>query len=187
VDLSGKIKRWNMINNYKYSEKDMQEILNSIVILIDTREKSCEHITNFFDKKGIKYIKKALNQADYSFYIPQNEELSIPRDLYFDKEIAIERKGSLEELSGNLSQQRDRFEKELSLYKGKMHLLIENANYQDIYAGNYKTEYNKKSYLASLHSFADRYNLSIMFMPENKCSGLFIFYTFKYFLKNIIN
>jgi hypothetical protein len=26
-----------------------------------------------------------------------------------------------------------------------------------------------------------------MFMPENKCSGIYIYYTFYYYLRNIIN
>jgi len=93
---------------------------------------------------------------------------------------------SLEELSGNFSQQRDRFEKEFILHKGKMYLLIENANYEDICNGNYKTEYNKKSYLGSLHSFANRYNINIMFMPNNQYSGLYIWATFYYHLRNIL-
>lgn len=67
-----------------------------------------------------------------------------------------------------------------------MFLLIENANYEDICTGNYKTEYNKKSYLGSLHSFANRYNINIMFMPNNQYSGLYIWATFHYYLKNLI-
>ena len=67
-----------------------------------------EHITSYFDKAKIPYKKKALQYGDYSFLIPKNEDLSIPRDLVFHNEIVIERKGSLEELSGNLTKERDR-------------------------------------------------------------------------------
>jgi ERCC4-type nuclease len=176
-----------MLDKFKFTDKQKEELLASITVIVDTREKENKHILDWFDKKKIKYIKKGLSQGDYSFFLPQNDDLSIPRDLYFDKDIVIERKASLEELSGNLSQQRDRFEKELSLYKGKMYLLIENSNYSDICSGNYKTDYNKKSYLGSIHSFSDKYNLPVMFMPENKCSGIYIYYTFYYYLRNIIN
>ena len=79
----------------------MDELVKSIVILVDTREKENQHILDYFDKKGIKYKKRALEYADYSFMIPENEALNIPRDLYFDKECVVERKGSLEELSTN--------------------------------------------------------------------------------------
>jgi len=175
-----------MINQYKYTDKQQEKLLSSITIIVDTREKENTHITNFFDKKKIKYINKSLDQGDYSFFLPQNNELSIPRDIFYNKQISIERKASLEELSNNFSQQRDRFEKEFCLYKGKMFLLIENANYEDICIGNYKTEYNKKSYLGSLHSFANRYNINIMFMPNNQYSGLYIWATFYYYLRNLI-
>jgi ERCC4-type nuclease len=176
-----------MISKFKFTDKEKEELLSSIVVIVDTREKENQHILEWFDKKKIIYMKRSLSQGDYSFYIPKNETLSIPRDLYFDKIVTIERKQSLEELSNNFAQQRDRFEKELSIYKGKINLLIENANYQDICLGNYKTDYNRKSFLATLHSFEHRYNLSIMFMPDNKVSGLYIYYTFYYYLRNILN
>jgi len=176
-----------MFNKFKYTDKEKDQLLKSIIILIDSREKSCDHISKYFDEKKIPYKSKKLNFGDYSYFIPKNEELNIPRDMFFDNEIAIERKGSLEELSGNFSADRDRFEKELSLYKGKMHLLIENASYDDIYNNNYKTQYNKKSYMGSLHSFALRYDLSIMFMPKKECSGVYIFCVCYYHLKNLLH
>ena len=85
-----------------------------MVILVDTREQQT-HITDSFDKANISYKKKALDYGDYSFMIPKNEELSIPRDMLFDKKICIERKSSLEEISWNLTKERERFEKELCL------------------------------------------------------------------------
>lgn len=175
-----------LLNWYKYTDKQKDELLKSIKILIDTREKENKHITDYFDKKKIEYTTKKLHNGDYSFYLPKNEELGIYRDLYFDKEIAIERKGSLEELSGNFSKQRDRLEKELSTYKGNMVLMIESANYHDICNGNYKTQYNKKSYLGTLHSFFHRYNIPFIFIPDKNYSAIYISGTFYYYLKNIL-
>ena len=73
-----------IFNKYKYTDKEMEELISSIVILVDTREKVNSHITDYFDRKEIKYKKKALSYGDYSFMIPANEKLSIPRDLYFN-------------------------------------------------------------------------------------------------------
>ena len=157
-----------------------------MVILIDTREKNADHITDAFDKNKIAYKKKALDYGDYSFMIPANEDLSIPRDMMFDKKVVVERKGSLEEISGNLTKERDRFEKELCLAPKTKVLLIENANYSDVANGNYQTQYNKKSFLASLHSFWFKYDAPIMFMPDNKYSALFIKKYFEYYLKNYL-
>lgn len=157
-----------------------------MIILIDTRERNIDHITSMFEKNGIFYRKKALEYGDYSFEIPQNDELSIFRDMYFDKQVVIERKASLEEISGNLTNGRDRFEKELCLAPPTKVLLIENANYSDVADGNYKTQYSKKSFLASLHSFWFKYDIPIMFMPDNKYSALFIKKYFEYYLKNYL-
>lgn len=48
-----------MINNFKYTDKEMEELISSITILIDTREKQANHITDYFDRKEIKYKKKS--------------------------------------------------------------------------------------------------------------------------------
>ncbi len=173
-----------MLNNFKYTDMEMEELVSSLTVLVDTREKRNEHILDYFDRKKILYKKKALDYGDYSFMLPANEKLSIPRDLYFNNQIVVERKASLEEISGNLTKERDRFEKELCLAPKTKVLLIENANYSDIATGNYNTQYNKKSFWASIHSFWFKYNIPVMFMPDNQYSGLFIRGFFEYYLKN---
>ena len=172
-----------MINNYKYSDKEIDEIIKSMTILVDTREKENNHIISVFDKNNINHTKKALDRCDYSFFIPKNEKLNIPRDLYFDKQIAIERKASLDEVANNWTKERDRFEKEMCLAPSTKVLLIENANYEDIVNGNYRSQYNKKSFLATLHTFWFRYNMPVFFMPDNTKSALFIKKYFEYFIK----
>lgn len=161
----------------------MEQLVSSMVILVDTREKNISHILDGFDKNHISYERKALNYGDYSFYIPKDESLSLQRDLFFDREVVIERKASLEEISGNLTKERDRFEKELCLAPKEKVLLLENASYADIATGNYKTQYNKKSFLASIHTFWFRYHAPVFFMPDNKYSALFIKKYFEYYLK----
>ena len=177
-----------MIRLYKYTDKEIKELVDSMVVLIDTREHEGKntHITDWFDKKKISWKKKALDKCDYSFYLPANEKLGIPKDIYFDREVAIERKANLEEISGNLTQSRDRFEHELSLAPKHKVLLIENADFSDIVEGNYDTGYNKQSFMASLFSFWHRYSVPIFFMPDKKYSGLFIKMYFTYYLKNYL-
>ena len=175
-----------MISCYKYTDKEIDEIVKSMVVLVDTREKSNDHILQYFDKAKINYEVRALAYGDYSFYIPQNEELSIPRDLYWDKKICIERKGSLEELSGNLTNGRDRLEKELSLAPKTKVLIVENADYADMVNGNYDTSYNNKSYWSSVHSFWFKYNIPIIFMPDKSYTGFFMRGYFTYYLKNYL-
>lgn len=174
-----------ILGKYKYTESEEKELLSSIVILVDTREKKNDHIIAYFDKYDIPYKKKALKQGDYSFFLPKNDALSIVRDTYFDSEIIIERKANLNELSNNLSNDRSRFEEEFSIAKAhKKYLLIENANYSDVVQGNYDTQYNKKSFLASLHSFNHKYDLEIVFIPDHNYTPIYIYGTMQYYLRN---
>lgn len=152
----------------------MDELLNSITIVCDTREQKNEHITKFFDSKKIAWTKKKLNTGDYSFFIPKNDELGIPRDLWFDKEICIERKNSLEEISSCFTESRDRLKKEFALAPSNKVMIIENASYVDMVTGNYNTRYDSKSFWASYHSFWHEFNLPIIFIPDNRYTGVFI-------------
>lgn len=157
-----------------------------MVILIDKREKENRHITEYFDKHKISYQKETLNYGDYSFYIPPNDAYGILSPIYFHKEIIVERKNSLEELSNNLGKDRDRFEKEfLKAYKDgcRLYLLTENPHgYSAIMEHNYKTEFQPLPYVASLKSFENRYGLHIQFI-DRQYAGYMIFSTFYYYMR----
>lgn len=176
-----------MIEQYKYTDSEVKTIVDNMVILIDTREKKNKHITDYYDKHGINYCNRALQSGDYSFFIAENPTLSIPRPLFMDNDIIIERKASLEELSGNFTTGRTRFEEEFATSKAKKkYLLIENAAYSDIIEGNYNTQYNKNSFAATLHSFNHKYNLEVMFIPNSAFTPIYIYGVFKYYLKTML-
>ena len=160
-----------------------------MVVLVDTREHKGknDHILNYFDAHKIAYKKMALPALDYSVMLPANEELGIPHDMLFYNDIAIERKASAEELSGNFSQNRERFNDEFSRARCKRrYLIIEGCNYSDIVQGNYNTQYASKSYLGSLHSFNTKYDLQIVFMPDKAYTPIFIIGVLQYYLRYIL-
>ena len=172
---------------YNYTNKEIQQLLNSIVILTDTREKKNDHIIKYLDKQSINYKSKALDYGDYSFYLSENEEAGIVRDIYFNDEIVIERKRSLNELSSNLTHGRTQFENELIRSSNcKLILLIENVKgYQNIIKHNYRTEYKPKSYIGTIHTFRHRYNIETIFI-DPAFSGNFIYYTMYYWLREYL-
>lgn len=177
-----------MISLYKYTEKELEELIKSMVILVDTREHDGknEHILQYFDKAGIAYKKKKLDYGDYSFMVKANADLSIERDLDFSKKIIVERKSGLTELSGNLTQDKARIEKELALAPQEKVIIIENNTYADIVAGRYDTKYNNKAFWASYHSLWHKYNVPIIFMPDPSYTGFFIRGYFQYWFKNYL-
>lgn len=177
-----------MIEHFHYTQTDQDCLLKSMTILVDTREKENknDHILGYFDSKKVPWKKQKLDYGDYSFMIPADEELGIPRDLYFDKDIIVERKASLDEFAGNLTKERDRIKKELALAPENKVLVIENGSYIDMVHGNYRSDYNAKSYYGSYHSLWHEFNIPIMFMPDPRYTGMFIRGYFQYYLRNII-
>lgn len=174
-----------ILSKYKYTEKEQKDLLDSLIILVDSREKSNKNILDFFDGQKISYKIMGLSQGDYSFYIPANEKLNIDRDMYFDKEVVIEKKSRLEELSTNLTKTRSQLKTEFVQFKGDMQLMIEDSTYKDLAEGNYNTKYNKKSFIASLHSISSEFNVPFVFI-DKQYSGLYIYMHLRYWLRNLI-
>ena len=127
-----------------------------------------------------------LDYGDYSFKLPENTELGILRDLFFTDEIIVERKNSLEELSGNYSTERNRIKAEFAGAPSKKVLLIENGTYSKMVEGKYNTNYNPKSYWATMLSMWHKYDMPVMFMEDSKYTGQFIYGYFYYYLKGIL-
>ncbi len=165
---------------YHFNDKEIKELLGSMVVLIDTREQENDHICSYLDKKHIEHAKKALSYGDYSIYIPRNDELGVTRDIYFTDSVVVERKGSLSELAGNLTKDRTRFESELIRAKGaNIALMVENATYSDLVMGRYRSEYNAKSFVATLATFSARYGLDVNFV-EKELAGNWIYHRLYY-------
>lgn len=172
-----------ILQYYKYTNKEQKQILKSIVVLVDTREKVNSHILDFFNEHGIAYHTRALPHGDYSFMVPANQSLNIDRDLYFYNQIMVERKNSASELATNFSTHRARFQEELATFPGKKYLLLENSSYHDIINGRYRSKLSPQVFLSSLHAFNHRYGIEVVYMPNNDFSGMWLYKTFLYYLR----
>lgn len=168
---------------YHFTDKEIKDLLKSMVVLVDTREQANEHVRSYFEQKKIPYESHALGYGDYSCYLPKNEELGIMRDVYFTDAVVIERKASLDELAVNLSQERKRFENELIRSTGtKIYLMVENGSYGGIVRSEYRSKYNPKSYIGTLATFSARYGLDVNFV-EKEMAGNFIYHHLYYHVR----
>ena len=92
-------------------------------IIVDTREKVDKnvHVTNYFDKQGVKWYRSKLICGDY-----QNPEKPMT---------IIDRKQSLQEVAGNVCQQHERFIRECELARElgyKLIVLVEEPNITNV-------------------------------------------------------
>jgi ERCC4-type nuclease len=160
----------------------IQSILNSITVIIDSREHAegnCANIMFYLDSHGIPYVQRCLKYGDYSFEV--NGES-------YENRIVIERKSGLDEVSGNLAQNRERFIAEIERSKeagAKFILMIENASWEKIRQHKYRTNFNPKSFIGTLKSLRNRYDIDIDFVQKED-SGAHIYEEFYYHLRNCL-
>lgn len=86
------------------SQKEKQDFMKKVIVLIDTREQVNQHITAKLDEYGISYESRKLDYGDYSFIADGSD---------FSKSCVIERKANVDEIYNNVVQDRGRIEKEM--------------------------------------------------------------------------
>jgi len=87
---------------YKFTKKEIEELLNKMVVLVDTREQANEHVVGWLRKSKKPFKSQKLEYGDYSCYLPAGTFEGQTRDIYFTDEFVIERKFCIDELAMNL-------------------------------------------------------------------------------------
>ena len=88
-----------------------------MVIQVDSREQKYEHVTNYFDNQGIKWVKSKCVVGDY---------INLENPM-----VVVDRKKDLQEVAGNVCQQHERFVRELELARElgyRLIVLVEEPN-----------------------------------------------------------
>lgn len=170
--------------HYAYSEKDLKEILDSLVITVDTREQKNQHVLDYLRKKNVGIKLKTMKTGDYSAMIPKNEKFGITRDVYLTA--VIERKNGVDELVESIKD-RSRFENELiRASKHSFRLIVEDVEgYGKILNGTYRSKYKPESLLGSLKTFEVRYDFSTVFVAPNT-TGNYILHHFIYMARELL-
>ena len=141
---------------------EIEEALETIKLLVDTREKPTKKLQARIDMVGWPWERVKLAQGDYSAecLLPSGEVFSLA-----DK-FVIERKMSLEELCMCFGSERRRCEREFERAKEagcKIHLLVEEATWRKIYSHRYKSKYNPNALIASINAYRARYAMQLDF------------------------
>ena len=133
-----------------------------MTVIIDSREKKCEHIKKWFDKNNIEYEIKKLDVGD--FMLPDNPKIS------------VDRKQNLSELSRNLTNKADhsRFWKEVRRAREqgvKLYILCEHGgkikSIQDVALWNDKySGVNGRSLMNEIYRVHIAYGVEFLFCDK---------------------
>ena len=155
---------------------EIESCLSSMEILIDTREQPSERAERRYKSFGSPYRRQVLDYGDYTY----NFTLPNGKKLFGDSETVkghavIERKMDLVELSGCLCQTRDRFEREFQRARennASVYLMVEDANWENLILGRYKTRFNPNAFEASILAFIARYDIKPIFCKKETSGKL---------------
>lgn len=163
---------------------ELDAAMKSMEIIVDTREKKNSHITALLDERKCSYKAQKLDYGDYTctYASGKNNTVSI------ENIAVIERKANLDELAGNITKGRERFEREFLRAReagAKVFLMIEGGSYDAIQEHRYRSQLPPKAYLNTLFSWQQKYNITISFVSK-KFAGNYIYATLFMALKNYL-
>lgn len=142
---------------------EVKYALEHITVLVDTRERDTPALRKRLKDIEYQYERCKLDFGDYSAKC----SLSNGSEIDFSKSICIERKMSLDELAMCFGRERQRFVKEFERAKAvgaKIYLLVENANWEMAYSGEYRSLMKPESFIASMQAWLARYDCQILFI-----------------------
>ena len=147
------------------------QILESMEILVDTREQRTPKAEQRFNSFGVPYSRATLAYGDYTanFTLLDGSKLhDISKTV--NPICVIERKMNLSELAQCFTTSRDRFEREFQRATDNgcfIHLIVEDGSYERIEGHKYHSKFPPKALLASITAWERRYDIHFHF-----CSSL---------------
>ena len=156
---------------------EQKKVLESMTVLVDNREQPTKRAEERYKLFGSPYERATLSYGDYTY----NAMLPTGKSLFdtsktIEPLIAVERKESLDELAQCFTRGRDRFQREFeraTANKAQIFLLVENASWENLLNGKYRSRFNAKAFEASVLAWSIRYGLQLIFCKE-ETSGILI-------------
>ena len=158
------------------SPVEIETCLDSFEVLIDTREQPSERAERRYRAFGSPYRRQVLDYGDYTynFTLPNGKPLFGQNEAVKGHAV-IERKMDLDELAGCLSRTRDRFEREFTRARennATIYLLVEDASWENLINGRYKSRFHPNAFEASILTFLARYDIKPIFCKKETSGKL---------------
>lgn len=150
---------------------EIEGCLQSMVVLVDTREQDTKRARERYSRFPCAHVHQALSYGDYAynFVLPDGRQFMEYSDHEIEVPLSVERKMDLDELAGCFTRSRKRFEAEFKRAGNngaRIYLLVENASWEKLIAGKYRSKYNPAAFLASILAWQIRYNLQLIMCKE---------------------
>lgn len=149
---------------------EADECLKRMVFCVDTREQPTSNLEKRLEVLQ-PWARETLHAGDYT------AKTLLPDGTWFYCPAAIERKMNLTEISGNFTRDRKRFTAEFNRARERgtrLYLLIEHANWEDAYAGAYRSKMAPQSLIASLLTWCARYGCPVVMCRRSETGAKLI-------------
>ena len=155
---------------------DQKAVLRSFEILVDTREQLTDRSERRYKAFNAPFSRATLDYGDYTY----NAILPGGRAIYdvsgpIKPLCAVERKYALDELAQCFTRGRDRFKREFERAQAngcRIYLICENANWENLLNGRYRSLFNENAFAASQIAWMVRYNANVIFCKEETSGRL---------------
>lgn len=155
---------------------EQKKVLESFKVLIDSREQPTKRAEARYQSFGSPYERATLSYGDYTYNatLPDGNMI-LDTSGTIDPLIAVERKMDLDELAQCFTHSRARFEREFERardHNSRIFLLVENASWENLINGKYRSRFNANAFKASVIAWSIRYNLQLIFCKEETSGQL---------------
>ena len=150
---------------------ELETALANMRILVDTREQKTTRSIKRYEQFGVPWRYEQLDFGDYSCetVLPDGVNLKLTSS------VCVERKMSIDELCACFTRDRERFTREFERAQSsgaRLYLLIENATWELIYNGKYKSRMSVNALVASLTAFQARYGAPVLMCKQETTGKL---------------
>ena len=158
-------------------------------MLVDTREQPTERSKQRLAALGHPYQRTTLSYGDYSYTATVRGQQLYDLTATIEPACMLERKMSIDELANNFCEKlkacpkamewnaahpderplRNRFEYEFRRaadHGAKMYLVVENATWENLINGKYRSKMDPHALFASVMAFCVRYHILLVFCKE---------------------
>ena len=155
---------------------EQKEVLDSFEILVDTREQETDRSKKRYKLFGVPYSRATLNYGDYTYNATLPDGSKIHDTSHSVKPFCVvERKMDLAELAECFTRGRQRFQNEFERAlenNCRIYLICENANWENLLNGKYRSKFNSNAFAASSIAWMVRYNMNVIFCKEETSGRL---------------